>query len=109
VSEKRKAFYYIHKNPCHPKWDLAAHPNDYFYSSARFYYDRKNDFEILKHYAENMKKVVAGRLTCDFLFNNAVGQSLSRLVGATDSNLSLFKSDQPQHGNSSQHLNIFIW
>jgi hypothetical protein len=56
-----------------------------------------------------MKNVVAGRLTCDFLFNNAVGQSLSRLVGATDSNLSLFKSDQPQHGNSSQHLNIFIW
>jgi len=55
-----------------------------------------------------MKNVVAGRLTCDFLFNNAVGQSLSRLVGAT-SNLSLFKSDQPQHGNSSQHLNIFIW
>jgi hypothetical protein len=43
---------YIHKNPCHPRWELATHPNDYSYSSARFYDERKNDFEILKHYAE---------------------------------------------------------
>lgn len=43
---------YIHKNPCHPKWDLAAHPNDYLYSSAKFYYNRENDFGMLKHYAD---------------------------------------------------------
>jgi len=43
---------YIHKNPCHPRWELAAHPVDYLYSSARFYYNRENDFEILKDYAD---------------------------------------------------------
>ena len=43
---------YIHNNPCHPRWELAAHPLDYLYSSARFYYNRENDFEILKHYAD---------------------------------------------------------
>ena len=43
---------YIHKNPCHPKWELAAHPSDYLYSSAKFYYNRENSFEILQHYAD---------------------------------------------------------
>lgn len=43
---------YIHNNPCHPRWELATHPNDYLYSSSKFYYNRENDFEILKHYAE---------------------------------------------------------
>ena len=43
---------YIHKNPCHPKWDLVAHPCDYSYSSAKFYYNRENRFEILQHYAD---------------------------------------------------------
>ncbi|HMG68998.1 MAG TPA: hypothetical protein VK588_14975 [Chitinophagaceae bacterium] len=43
---------YIHRNPCHPKWELATNPNDYLYSSATFYYNRENNFEILEHYAE---------------------------------------------------------
>ena len=43
---------YIHKNPCHPRWELAAHPLDYLYSSAKFYYNRERDFEMLKHYAD---------------------------------------------------------
>ncbi len=32
---------YIHKNPCHAKWELAAHLCDYLYSSAKFYYNRE--------------------------------------------------------------------
>jgi len=43
---------YIHKNPCHPRWALVANPLDYLYSSAKFYYSRENDFDILKHYAD---------------------------------------------------------
>ena len=43
---------YIHKNPCHPNWDLAAHLCDYLYSSAKFYYNRENSFDILQHYAD---------------------------------------------------------
>jgi putative transposase len=43
---------YIHNNPCQPHWNLASHPCDYFYSSARFYYNRENSFEILQHYAD---------------------------------------------------------
>jgi len=43
---------YVHNNPCHPKWGLAAHPCDYLYSSAKFYYNRENSFDILKHYAD---------------------------------------------------------
>ena len=43
---------YIHNNPCHPKWELATHPCNYLYSSAQFYYNRENSFEILQHYAD---------------------------------------------------------
>jgi hypothetical protein len=32
--------------------DLAAHPCDYLYSSAKFYCNRENSFEILQHYAD---------------------------------------------------------
>jgi len=50
---------YIHKNPCHPKWDLAAHPCDYLYSSGKFYYNRENSFEILQHYADEAYVITA--------------------------------------------------
>lgn len=43
---------YIHNNPCQPKWELAHHPFDYRYSSARFYYNREDQFQLLKHYAD---------------------------------------------------------
>ena len=43
---------YIHNNPCQPKWELVTHPNDYIYSSAKFYYNREDPFQLLKHYAD---------------------------------------------------------
>ena len=43
---------YIHNNPCQPKWELVAHPHDYLYSSAKYYYNRNDAFQLLKHYAE---------------------------------------------------------
>ena len=42
---------YIHYNPV--KADLCANPEDYYYSSARFYHDGKDDFGILTHYSGN--------------------------------------------------------
>ena len=43
---------YIHDNPCQPKWELVTHPHDYYYSSAKFYYNREDPFQLLKHYAD---------------------------------------------------------
>ena len=43
---------YIHKNLCHPKWELAVHPCDYLYSSAKFYFNRENSFDMLQYYAD---------------------------------------------------------
>ena len=43
---------YIHNNPCQPKWELVAHPHDYLYSSAKYYYNRNDPFQLLKHYAD---------------------------------------------------------
>ncbi len=43
---------YIHNNPCQPKWELVRQPLDYRYSSAKFYYDREDSFQMLKHYAD---------------------------------------------------------
>lgn len=43
---------YIHKNPYQPRWNLAASPVDYHFSSAKFYFNRENGFEILQHYAD---------------------------------------------------------
>ena len=28
---------YMHNNPCQPHWNLVEHPEDYVWSSARFY------------------------------------------------------------------------
>ena len=39
---------YIHYNPVEA--GLCKVPEDYFYSSARFYQDGKNDFGMLKHF-----------------------------------------------------------
>jgi REP element-mobilizing transposase RayT len=43
---------YIHNNPCQPKWNLAAHPNDYVFSSAKFYETGENSFELMTHYSD---------------------------------------------------------
>ncbi len=42
---------YIHYNPV--KAGLCFNPEDYYYSSARFYYDGKDNFGILTHYSGN--------------------------------------------------------
>ena len=42
---------YIHCNPVGAC--LCSLPEDYHYSSARFYYDGNNSFGILKHYSGN--------------------------------------------------------
>lgn len=43
---------YIHNNPCQPKWEPGAHPYDYLYSSAKYYYNRNDPFRLLKNYAD---------------------------------------------------------
>lgn len=42
---------YIHNNPV--KAGLCINPEDYQYSSARFYYDGTDDFDMLTHYSGN--------------------------------------------------------
>ena len=43
---------YIHGNPVKPKWNLAAEPQDYKYSSAGFYYTGKDEFGFLENHLE---------------------------------------------------------
>ncbi|WP_255478614.1 hypothetical protein [Rufibacter sp. XAAS-G3-1] len=43
---------YIHQNPAQEKWKLAELPEDYYYSSARFYLENKDDFGFLTHYLD---------------------------------------------------------
>ena len=42
---------YIHYNPA--RAGLCVNPEDYYYSSARFYYDGINNFGMLTHYSGN--------------------------------------------------------
>ena len=42
---------YIHYNPV--KAGLCSNPEEYYYSSAKFYYDGTDDFGILTHYSGN--------------------------------------------------------
>ena len=42
---------YIHNNPV--KAGLCINPEDYYYSSARFYYDGTESFGMLTHYSGN--------------------------------------------------------
>ncbi len=42
---------YIHYNPV--RAGLCKTPEDYYYSSARFYHDGTNSFGMLKHYSGN--------------------------------------------------------
>jgi len=41
---------YIHNNPLQEKWHLAKLPEDYKYSSAKFYYTGDDEFALLDHY-----------------------------------------------------------
>jgi putative transposase len=42
---------YIHYNP--RRAGLCTVPEEYYYSSAKFYYDETNSFGMLKHYSGN--------------------------------------------------------
>ena len=41
---------YIHNNPVRAHWRLCQYPEEYRWSSARFYYDGTDEFGILKHW-----------------------------------------------------------
>jgi REP element-mobilizing transposase RayT len=42
---------YVHNNPV--RAGLCIHPEDYHYSSARFYYDGNDEFKMLTHFSGN--------------------------------------------------------
>jgi REP element-mobilizing transposase RayT len=43
---------YVHLNPLQEKWNLAKFPEEYKWSSARFYESGNDEFGILTHYME---------------------------------------------------------
>lgn len=43
---------YIHLNPLAERWNIVARPEDYYWSSARFYETGVDDFGFLTHYLE---------------------------------------------------------
>ena len=43
---------YIHNNPISHNWNLVQHPEDYKYSSAKFYETGIDDFGLLTHYKD---------------------------------------------------------
>jgi REP element-mobilizing transposase RayT len=43
---------YMHRNPIQEKWQLTALPEEYRYSSARFYSENKDEFGFLTHYLD---------------------------------------------------------
>ncbi|HYV92823.1 MAG TPA: transposase [Chitinophagales bacterium] len=45
---------YIHNNAIQEKWRLAEFPEQYFFSSAAFYYLNKDDWGFITHYMEHM-------------------------------------------------------
>ena len=42
---------YIHNNPLQDKWQLVKYPEDYRYSSARFYETGVDEFGLVTHFA----------------------------------------------------------
>ena len=45
---------YIHMNPLNERWNLAKRPEEYKWSSAKFYETGVDDFGFLTHYAGRM-------------------------------------------------------
>jgi putative transposase len=41
---------YMHNNPTQPYWKLCQYPEEYWYSSARFYEKKVDEFGFLTHY-----------------------------------------------------------
>jgi len=48
----QQKFNYTHFNPCQPHWNLAEKPEDYKYSSSRFYETGIKEFTFLTHFNE---------------------------------------------------------
>jgi len=42
---------YIHRNPLHERWNLVDCPENYRWSSSKFYQSEKDEFGFLTHYA----------------------------------------------------------
>lgn len=45
---------YIHFNPIQDKWRLVKNPEDYHYSSARYYLQNIDDWGFITHYHDHM-------------------------------------------------------
>jgi REP element-mobilizing transposase RayT len=45
---------YIHNNPVYEKWNLADRPENYYWSSAKFYETGQDDFGILVNYMDRI-------------------------------------------------------
>ena len=43
---------YMHLNPMQPHWLLCSRPADYRFSSAKFYEQNIDEFEMLTHFGE---------------------------------------------------------
>jgi putative transposase len=43
---------YIHLNPMHERWNFVSKPEDYYWSSAKFYENGVDDFGIVTHYRD---------------------------------------------------------
>ncbi|MBX9852191.1 MAG: transposase [Cytophagaceae bacterium] len=43
---------YIHLNPLQEKWNLTHSPEEYYWSSAKFYLTGEDEFNILTHYMD---------------------------------------------------------
>lgn len=43
---------YMHNNPLHERWNLADRPENYRWSSARFYESGTDEFKFLTHYLD---------------------------------------------------------
>ncbi|WP_192822244.1 transposase [Rufibacter sp. LB8] len=52
VAVTEQKLQYIHLNPVQEKWKLAKQPENYYYSSAKFYLENKDDFGFLTHYLD---------------------------------------------------------
>ncbi|MCD4697763.1 MAG: hypothetical protein K8S16_16180 [Bacteroidales bacterium] len=49
---------YIHLNPVHEKWQLVDHPEDYHFSSAKYYMQNIDEWGFITHYYNLFRKVV---------------------------------------------------
>ena len=48
----KQKFEYLHANPCQPHWQLANRPEDYKFSSAKFYETGEREFDFLCHFED---------------------------------------------------------